>query len=84
MKNTNIPAPAPGGLLRVGVHSINLAFVSHVTFSGEVIVHFNSGLTIRFPYRVEGLSDLLKLYGLPALGGLKDAPAPPFSADLGA
>jgi hypothetical protein len=84
MKNTNIPAPAPTGLLCVGVHSINLGFVSHVTFSGEVVVNFNSGSTIRFPYRVDGLSDLLKLYGLPALGGLGDAPAPPFSADLGA
>lgn len=83
MKNTNIPAPAPGGLLRVGVHSINLAFVSHVTFSGEVVVNFNSGLTIRFPYRVEGLPDLLELYGLPAMGELKEAPPHPFNTDAG-
>ena len=81
MKNTNTPAPAPEGILRVGVHSINLGFVRHETFSGEVVVNFNSGSTIRFPCRVDGLPALLELYGLPAL---KDAPPyHPFNADAG-
>jgi hypothetical protein len=85
MKNTTTKAAttkeAPRGLLRVGVHSINLASISHVTFSGEVTVHFNSGSFICFPHRVDGLSELLEIFGLPALGGLKEAPKHPFNTD---
>ncbi|PQJ27924.1 hypothetical protein [Rubritalea profundi] len=74
-----ITKDAPTGLLRVGVHSINLEAVRSVSFSGGVEVNFLGGGSIKFKHRVSGLSNLLEIFGLPAL---KEAPTNhPFHAD---